>query len=46
MGVRWAITRRAGFEVYYGHGLRDVPKPSDHDAQDISVYARFTWDVF
>jgi hemolysin activation/secretion protein len=46
VGLRWAITRRANFEVYYGHALRDVPQPSDHDAQDISVYARLTWDVF
>jgi hemolysin activation/secretion protein len=46
VGLRFAITRRAQLEVYYGHALRDVPEPADHDLQDVSVYALLSWDVF
>jgi hemolysin activation/secretion protein len=46
VALRWAITRRAGFELTWAQALRPVPEPSDHDLQDISVYLLFTWDVF
>jgi hemolysin activation/secretion protein len=45
LGVRWSIAHRAELEVFWGHPLREVPEPSDHDLQDEGVYALLSVDL-
>ena len=45
LGLRWLISPKALFEVYWGEPLRDVNNP-DNDLQDDGIHLRFRFEAF
>lgn len=46
VGLRWSITQRARFEIYWGEALRDVATPDDRDLTDTGVHFGMVFDFF